>query len=418
MTLRYCSLAFAGVGLTLSVTSAIGEEGSGAGFGGPDAVENTIAEDARITGAVVEERLTQRWFDWKKGVQEQNGLSFGFDYSALYLGSSEKGASGDSNASGGMFRFYGSWDLVGRGSNDTGALVWKVENRHSYTDVSPQGFGFDQGYVGLIEPPFSDEGGRWTNLYWRQRLNDGKATITGGLLDATDYLNVYALASPWTGFMNFAFSTGSAAMFVPNDATTGIAGGVMLNENLFLIAGLVNAYTDPTEPFDTFGDFFSENEYFSSIELGWTPAQGRIYLDNAHVTLWHVDESVPAGTPGGWGLAFNYSRTLHDNRYMPFIRGGYADDGGTLLQKSLSLGLGYNTFGGRDQLGVAANWGQPNKDSFGSGLDDQFVVETYYRWQLAEQFALTPDIQYIMNPALNPTENSLWILGLRARLAL
>ncbi len=103
---------------------------------------------------------------------------------------------------------------------------------------------------------------------------------------------------------------------------------------------------------------------------------------------------------------------------MPFIRGGYADDGGTLLQKSLSIGLGYNAIAGRDQLGVAANWGQPNEDGFGPDLDDQYAFEVYYRLQLTEQLAITPDIQYLVDPAQNPTEDSLWIFGLRARLAL
>ena len=135
-----------------------------------------------------------------------------------------------------------------------------------------------------------------------------------------------------------------------------------------------------------------------------------------HVTLWRVDESIPAETPGGWGVAFNYSRSLDDDKFMPFLRGGYADDGGTLLQKSLSAGLGYNING--DQIGVAANWGQPNEDSFGSDLKDQYVLEAYYRWQLTEQISITPDIQYLIDPALNSEHDSLWILGLRGRLAL
>ena len=389
---------------------------SAANFGGPDAVDNVIEDDARSKPATITKRATQGWFDWKKKVQDEHGFSIGLDYTALNLASSEKGASGDDNAASGMIRVFGSWDLVGRGTKNTGALVYKLENRHSFTDVSPQAFGFDQGYVGLIEPPFSDQGTRWTNLYWRQRLNDGKATIAAGMLDVTDFVNVYALASPWTGFMNFAFSTGSAAVFIPNDAAFGIAGGAMLSENVFLIGSLANAYTDSTKPFDTVGDFFSENEYFSSIELGWTRSQGRIYQDNMHVTLWHVDESIPAETPGGWGVAFNYSRSLDDDKWMPFVRGGFADEGDTLLQKSLSVGLGYNALG--NQLGVAANWGQPNEDSFRPDLDDQYVLEAYYRWQLTEQFAITPDIQYLVDPALNPEHDSLWVFGLRGRLAL
>ncbi len=418
--MKYRSTLFAISALCFSLFAipSLAKDTKGAGFGSPDTVENTIEDDARSVGALIKERVTQPWFDWKKRLQEDTGFSFGVDYSAVALSSNENGASGDDSASGGMVRLFGYWDLVGRGTPNTGALVWKVEHRHSYSDVSPQGFGFDQGYVGLIEPPFSDEGGRLTNLYWRQRFNEGRSTITAGMLDATDYVNVYALASPWTGFMNFAFSTGSASMFIPNDATLGVAGGTMLTDQMFLIGGIVNAYTDPTDPFDTVGDFFNENEYFYSIELGATRSQDRIFLDNMHVTLWYVDESIPAGTPGGWGAAFNYSRALNDNTLMPFIRGGYAHEGGTLLEASLSVGLGYNTFGGRDQLGVAFNWGKPNENSFGPGLDDQFVLEAYYRWQLTEQLAITPDIQFIKDPAQNPTEDSLWILGLRARLAL
>ena len=383
-----------------------------ANFGGPDAVENTIEEDARSVPSMVEERLLEPWFQWKQELQDDTGFSFGLDYTPVYLKSSADGFSGEDKASSGMLRVFGTWELFRRGSPNNGSFVWKIEHRHSYTDISPQGFSFDQGYVGLFEPPWSDEGTRFTNLYWRQRLAGGKATVLAGMLDVTDFIDVYALASPWTGFFNFAFSTGSATMFVPNDATTGLAGGVMLTDKLFLIGSLANAYTDPTEPFDTFSDFFS------SVALGWTRGQDRIYLDNAQLTLWHVDESAPAGTPGGWVVLFNYSASINDDTLMPFIRGGYANDGGTLLERSVSAGLGYNTVGGRDQLGVAANWGRPNEDSFGPGLDDQYTFEVYYRLQVTDQFALTPDVQYIVDPAQNPTEDSLWIVGLRARLAL
>jgi porin len=108
---------------------------------------------------------------------------------------------------------------------------------------------------------------------------------------------------------------------------------------------------------------------------------------------------------------------LNNNTFKPFLRGGYADDGGTLLQKSIGAGFGYNTFEGRDELGVGVNWGEPNENSFGSGLKDQYVIETYYRYQLAKQLAITPDVQLLIDPPNNPNHDRLWILGLRARLA-
>jgi porin len=34
---------------------------------------------------------------------------------------------------------------------------------------------------------------------------------------------------------------------------------------------------------------------------------------------------------------------------------------------------------------------------------------------VTENLAFTPDIQLVLNPTLNPTKDSLWILGLRGR---
>lgn len=404
---------------TNEVSETVNSNGKqGGGFGGPDTVENLLADDAaEKQGLIKDKALLQPWFDWKKSLQEDYGLSFGIDYSSAFFATSKNGASGDDLFASGMVRFYGAWDIIGRGTKDTGALVWKIEHRHRYTDVPPGSMGFDLGYDGLLLPPFSDQGLRLTNLYWRQRLNEGKITLMAGFLDATDYVDVFAMASPWTGFMNFAFSTGTTTMFLPNDATFGVAGGAMLTDNLYVIGGITNAYSDPANPFDGISRFFNDGEYFTSLELGWTSSHGRIYHDNTHLTLWHVDDSKEAGTPDGWGLNFQYVTQIYDS-LMPFIRAGYAKDSGSLMQKSVSVGVGYEPVPGEDQLGFAANWGEPNEASFGPGLNDQYTLELFYRFQLTPQLAITPDVQLLIDPALNPDKSEIWVFGLRARLAL
>ena len=403
--------------LSIAAPAVAEDSNTGAAFGSPDSVGNLIADDAKSIPALVQERLLDPWFEWKGSLQERHGLSFGVDYSALYLGSDN--SLGEDNASGGMVRFFGSWDLVGRGTKNTGAFVWKIEHRHRYGQVSPNGFGLGElGYVGFIGAPWSNQGTRLTNFYWRQRFNDGRATVIAGYLDATDYTDTFVGGSPWTGFTNLAFSTGSASMFLPNDATLGIAAAGMLTENLYLIGGITNAYADPTDPFyHSFDRFFSDSEHFVTLEAGWTSSQERIYQDNTHLTFWHVDDSLQAGAIEGWGLAFSHVRHI-DDHWMPFVRGGYAEDGGSLLQKSLSLGVMYQKNPGADLFGLGLNWGEPNESSFGSGLDDQYTVEAFYRIPITQQVALTPGIQYIKNPALNPRDDSIFMFGLRARIAL
>jgi len=376
-------------------------------WGGPNAVENQLRDDA----AVDRPSLFEHYFDWKAELVEKHGLSMSIDYSAVYLGASE--SPGEDRASSGMVRFFGAWDLVGRGTKNTGAFIWKVEHRHAYTDVAPGGFGFNLGYVGLFEPPFSDQGTRLTNLYWRQRFNDGRIALVGGWVDPTDYLDVYALASPWTGFLNFAFSTGTTTIPVPNEGF-GLAAGAMITDSIFLIGGLADLNADPTDPGQTFDSFFSDYEYFKHIEIGWTPSHDRIYLDNVHLTLWHADERVEATTPTGWGANFSWTHYIND-KWLPFVRAGYADDGGSLMQKSVSIGFGYQRKPGKNLLGFGLNWGEPNESTWEPGLPNQYTAELFYRWQVSKAIAITPDVEYLRNPALNPDGDSIWVFGLRVR---
>jgi len=80
--------------------------------------------------------------------------------------------------------------------------------------------------------------------------------------------------------------------------------------------------------------------------------------------------------------------------------------------------VGYLTGPGAHVLGLGLNWGRPNESTFAPGLDDQFAVEAFMRIQVANQLAITPDIQFIVNPALNPEVRSLWLFGVRGRLSL
>jgi porin len=99
------------------------------------------------------------------------------------------------------------------------------------------------------------------------------------------------------------------------------------------------------------------------------------------------------------------------------LRGGWADDGGTLLETSVSVGGAWQTVPGGNQLGLAFNWGEPNATTWGPGLSSQKTLEVFYRIQLFRELAITPDLQYIRDPALNPAADDLWVFGLRARLA-
>jgi porin len=378
----------------------------------PDEVENQITMD-RETNPLYESRLLAPIHEWKNGVEKKTGFNWSLDYSALFL--RVNGSPGEDQASGGMVRFFGYWNLVNRGGPNKGSLIWKVENRHKYSDIPPSALGFDSGYVGIFEPPFSDQGTRLTNLYWKQYFGESTWAFVGGFLDVTDFVDVYLLASPWTGYNNFVFSTGSAAMDLPNDGTLGIGAGGMVTDKIYIQAGISDADSDPTAPLEGFENVFQESNFFKWLEIGYTPKHDKLYFDNIHLTFWHIDERVN-GTPDGWGLNASWQQWIND-KWLPFIRGGYTEDSGSLLERSVTVGIGYQPVPMRGVIGIGFNWGRPSETSFGN-LDDQYTTELFWRYQLTKELAVTPSIQYIKDPALNPEEDSLWAFGLRVRVAL
>jgi porin len=67
-----------------------------------------------------------------------------------------------------------------------------------------------------------------------------------------------------------------------------------------------------------------------------------------------------------------------------------------------------------DLVGFSASWGSPPDSS----LDDQKTLEAFWRFQLSQGLAITPSIQLLKDPALNPDEDTVWVYGVRVRFAL
>lgn len=402
------------LGLTL-LTAAAQLPARPARSTGPDSVESLLDDRRQEREALIHQDLGKRLDEAFAQFSQKSGLTLGADYSALYYLADSSPVGASDEAASGMVRLYGSWKLIDRDGPTSGTLNFKVEHRHGFTEPAPSGFSLNLGNVGVMGGPFNDNGWRLTNLYWRQGLGERAAAYVG-FLDATDFVDTYGLASPWSGFGNLAFSTGSSSMALPNDAGFGAMLGAWLSDEVYAIGGITALNSDPTDPFQSAEDFFDENEYFKSLEIGWTKSKDRFYADNVHVTFWHVDSIGATGTPDGWGVNFSAAFWI-DDVYMPFLRGGYADDGGSLLETSISAGIATELFDDRDLVGLAANWGRPNESTFGPDLDDQVSVEMFYRLQVSEKLRVSPSVQWLVNPALNPDQDHAVVFGLRGVLS-
>lgn len=381
---------------------------------GPDDVQ-TLEKDFREKKAdLFDLNLLKEWEAWKDGITEKTGISFGADYTAV--GFAATSSPGDDTAASGIARLYGSWDLLNPGAKDTGSFVFKIEHRHRYTDVPPQLFGAEVGYAGTPEPVFNNDNFRTTELLWKQYFRDDRAVVRLGFIDVKTYFNLYALASPWAGFHNLSFSTGSNTMIVLPDGAFGAMAGGYLTDTVYTTVGIADASADPTDVFHGFDTFFSDFDTFKTFEIGITGGGKRLFVDNAHIALWQLDDSEETGAQGGWGVTASVSKLI-DGKWLPFLRGGWAHEGGGAYEASVSAGFGYMNQPGGNLLGVGLNWGRPNSDTFPIDLDDQWTGEIFYRVQLTKHIQITPSVQLYGDPALNPDKDFIALFGLRTRVS-
>jgi len=377
------------------------QDSDGGGFVTPDSVQGTLAatEERQGVGAL------EGYLAWKEQFAGRTGLSFGFDNQLLSMNTDSD--SSPSNAAGNVFRFYGAWTATGRGTANSGAMVFKVENRSAIGNrISPQALGPSLGYAGLFTTTFSDAGWILTNLYWRQSLRNGRLSFLIGQVDVTDYVDVNDLASPWAAFGNLAFEIPTIP--APNQGL-GAAMQWRMNDHWAVLGGIANANGDPSDPIDSTRTLFESGETFKHLAIGWTPDWDDRYSQAVQLTVWQVDDRVEAGVEGGHGVAL--AASFRSSNWRPFFRAGYSDGGGPSMDRAVGIGTGYDVRGGSDLAGIGLNWGRAPDSS-----RNQYTMELFYRYDPTDFLQVTPVFQYIVNPANDPDTDDILVLGLRARL--
>ncbi len=160
---------------------------------------------------------------------------------------------------------------------------------------------------------------------------------------------------------------------------------------------------------------------------------------NYRVYLWRNGQAptfVTGETASHRGIGFNFDQRLGDGITL-FGRLGTGSGDRLPFDRAASFGAEFNGSywdRGADAIGLAIGSNRTSKDfraqsatvdADANGIPDygfvatgwEQVVETYYRFHVHERFELTPDFQYIRNPAGNADARTVTILGVRANLA-
>ena len=388
-----------------------GYEDRGINFGSPNTPARLLVEEDLRTEPLFRfpqiDDSMQTWWDFKSRVNSNYGLRFGVDYTMLYQKLSDSQTDED-HALSGILRGYGEWTPFDRQSKNAGRLVFKVDNRHKITgDVTAANLGGEAGYIGQTGVLFNDIGWEVIDFNWQKGIGD-RGGLIAGRFDPMDYLAVLGYANPWTAFSNAATLLNPAIAFP--DASWGIGGGSWLTDSWYW-KGSVNDANGSLTNYEWFRD---GSEFFKWGEVGWSPSRDERYTANVHLMAWHVDDREEVGLDSADGFSVGANWTTTDQRWMVFGRAGWSDGDAALYEESYTAGFMRKFRRNSDLLGLALNWGQPPQEE----LDAQTTGEFFYRLQLSQNLAITPNLQLLRDPALNQEEDTVWVAGLRVRLTL
>jgi hypothetical protein len=408
----------------------------------PDILETTLSVQGDLADDAAPETTllsttpqVSPWQAWKNRVRDKTGITFGGSYGVLWQHYSQS-RFGDEDAVGSKFTFNASADLTNRGAPNALKFDIAVEDRRALGTEFPPLFAGVLAGAGL---PTAATWGQFdlgvTQAYLHQTVAQGRFQWTVGKVFAPNFVDAYPFFDDNRQFLNLIFST-SPTIAVPLRGFGFVGAAFPGSGDLYVKAGMFTANSSDTG--FTVDEFFTRNEHFYFVELGQTSfarrnvpifARGPMDRNNIHMTLWYRNalSTLPDGNPllrprpEAYGVAFNINQMAGPN-LMWFLRGGVGTGG--FASANAVGGLGYRPPARTaDLFGFGVGWSSPDIPDIAvplppfRDLPNQVTGELFYRLALTRFFAVTPDVQLIIDPSLAPDRKTLTVFSLRGRLS-
>lgn len=354
------------------------------------------------------ERLLERLSIESQSLESRTGLRLGFAYTML--AQQATGGPGKRAGAAGDLDLLAKWTLLGRGTKNTGELVFAAEYRFQIGTATPSQLGGELGTLMGTTNGFSERPMIVKEAYWLQRLFEDHLRVGIGRVDPENVTGGHRLQSANTAFLNKAFSGNPAIAFPGNGAAAGVS--FRPTEQFYATVGAANAYGRSTTM--EVDELFSEWKLFSFVELGFTPQIDGFGAGRYRVSLWNIDEREETGQPQDSGFSIILEQDFGP-RLQAFARYGHADGDVTGITNLIEGGLAVKgLIGSKDNLtGLALAWAEPTSD------DDraETVLEMFQRWQVTAQTQFTLGIETIFNPGKAPDDDVIGVFSARLRVS-
>jgi porin len=402
-----------------SVTTAAQDAGAGSPVLGTTDV-STVGKIGRVHDNLrratlwesLNQDLTGLYGDYarfKSRIKKDTGLSWSMDLSYLQQWGQPNGGipSGQVLATPGL-----NWDIFdsktfGEGSVQVASTLVRYPWRQTAGDVTDN--------LGLITPinDFPGNQNTFAQLTYTQAFPGNKLLVSIGQYPFYNFDGNQYLANQQQNFNSYIFAQNGTSTYPI--AGLGAYAQINATSTIAFAAGFQNAADIAGDNLSTKG--FGDGGFAWFGYAQWTPTFRGLGSAQYSVTYYEVP-TVPA-QPSSSGWSFNAVQNLNAT-WAVFGRANGAWGYVTPIRSSYALGGAMNNPLGRsatDQIALAFGYSDAAPPPTNpAGARNEKVVEVYWNWTFFRGLLFTPDLQYILNPALDPSRDSVWALSLRATL--
>lgn len=388
-------------------------------MGRPGSIEDRLEQESKPKEYLFQfpglSEALKPWYDLKADLDKNHGFRFGVSYTAFYQKASDTFGPED-DAAGFDLDVSGTWTFLGRDTDSPAKLGFDFFWRDTLgTEIPPQTLFTQFGSLYSNAAPYGENDPVIGELWIQQKFNNVFGFRVGKIFPITAY-DFFPFKNFRTDFVDFNHVT-NATIPLPGNGLGAFA-VYRPQPRIMLRLGVHDANADVEKSgFDTY-----DGELFTIFEVGFdtglVPREpGRPPHGHVHVSLWNQDEREDAGIDDGWGIGV--SAVQRFGRFTPFVRYGYADvnaGGPTPAKHMANVGVVVDGILGQanDRIGVGYTWSDPADRM----LDNQSMIDAYYRVQLTPEIQIGPTLEVIFDPVRNPGEDTVFVWGVRTRIAL
>jgi len=303
------------------------------------------------------------------------------------------------------YDFAGAWTPIDNERWGVGTFGWLVEGGRPIGVSRTTDLTENAGAIFSVNDDLDSEPIAVTELWYSHRFNDELIVITIGKIDQTVFFDANRVANDETAQFLATPLVNNPAIAFPDNGL-GINLTVTPNELFYASFGVGDANAVATR--SGFNSIEME-EFFIAGEVGFTPTLERLGPGAYRLIVWTTEFDGESGS--GFAVSFDQEVEPIADGFVVFFRFGVGDDDVVDFDVFVSAGFGIEGPCNRpdDMFGVGVAWGDPTDPM----VDDETVIETFYRIQLTDTLTVTPDLQFILDPGANPARDVIVVAGVR-----